>query len=506
MLSNEFFTWNRVLNIAVMDGRLPSDELRDRTLSFTFTDQSKEFDYIEWELDNSDGMLTRPEYIGVGLFVAMQLGYPDCPMAYRVFVINRMTGGVGVWGRDRASVGEAESKITFHGRNRNAPGGKTGHRGLPRTATAPRGTHGKSSGGPTKYNDKGRVAGGGGGKKGGRGGRKTYGPTLANGTIRELILDQKEPERWIPAEPNHRTSDAVRAILMRHGFTGDYAVIQDTPDTVDSVHVLDGESDGEYLQRAARSFGFDVCKMVGDAYHFHKLHWQGSRTVYADILTYGSSPDILNVTIDCDFQLPVPVSVQAKSYNPRIRAITAGDIQSDQRNSQSSMGMAWVKNLILDPAVSDAITRAEVIPALVSSKEGAEAKAEQWFTKRHMRAFQLSVDTVGNPKLLATRLVKINGTGSPFVDGAWIIGTARHTISGNDYKTSLRLTHPKKADVANNGTDFVATAGDLNSDRRNGVSSQGISRVKGFRATAEQKAAREQQWGAKAVELPKGGQ
>lgn len=491
MRPGEFFTWNRVLNIAVLDGRLPSDELRDRTLSFTFTDECKEFDHIEWQLDNTDGLLTRPEYTGVGLFVAMQLGYPDGPTASRVFVINRMTGGVGVWGRERPAVGQSESQITFYGRNRNAPGGKTGHRTLPKTARPPSTSRGGSGSGVQRYTAQGKSVGG---KKGRGGGRKTYGPTLANGTVREMLLDQKQPERWIPA---NSTSDAVRAILTRHGFTGDYAQVEDTPDEVPGVQILQGESDGEFLQRAAAQWGY-ICKLDGDTYHFHRLHWKGARSVLADVLEYGSSPDILSITIDCDFQLPVPSSVKAKSYNPRTRLVAVGDASYDASQNKSNMGIVAISQLRLDAGRDDAMTREDVIPVRASSQAAADAKAQQWFTQRHMRAFQLSVETVGNPKLLATRAVQIKGTGSPFVDGAWIIGVARHTIGGSDYKTSLRLTHPKKNEAV--GTEFWGSAGDVPYDRRSQKSAQGIYRVGGYKPTPVQKAVREQ-WGTKGVEI-----
>jgi hypothetical protein len=122
----EFNTWSRALHFKVHHGGISDEILRERTLEITYIDRAVRFDSIEWKLDNRDGLLTRPEYIALGLIVSVKIGYLDGSFPWKSFVITRLSGGVGVYGRRDPAVGDNEAVITYHGRNRNAPGGKPG--------------------------------------------------------------------------------------------------------------------------------------------------------------------------------------------------------------------------------------------------------------------------------------------------------------------------------------------------------------------------------------------
>jgi hypothetical protein len=126
MPCTDFSTWNPAFQVSVLSGVLTAEEMRVRTLRLTYVDRITEFDHIEWELNNADGELTRIENIAQGMIVRIKLGYIDGTFPWRSFIINRLHGGVGVYGKESFAVGESDSKITFYGRNRNAPGGKPG--------------------------------------------------------------------------------------------------------------------------------------------------------------------------------------------------------------------------------------------------------------------------------------------------------------------------------------------------------------------------------------------
>jgi phage protein D len=408
MRDGEFFTWSRAVNIGVVDGRIPSEEMRERTLGITYTDRVRSFDHIEWSLDNRDGKLTRPEYICTGFVVRLQLGYANGTFPWKAFIINRVSGGLGVWGRDTASVGDSEARVTFYGRNRNAAGGRSskswGRSARPAPKKPP----------------------------------KVYGATT-DITSQEMVLGGTDRPRTIYA---HTTAQAVEEIARRNGFQGSYALIEETDDWHDggALALPDGMSDGQALQMLANDWGF-IFKIDTDGLHFHSPHWPGAKFEVVDELIYGSTPDILSLSMDCDFTLPLPGKTTTKGYSYRNRAIVASNNEYDQSVGRTNMRIMF-SDLLADPAQYAALTRHETFPAVLDALPKAEKFTLQRFVKRYTRAFKVSVECVGNPKLLAGKLVRIGGTGSPFLKKPLYIAEARHTVTANEYKTQVTLTHP----------------------------------------------------------------
>jgi hypothetical protein len=413
MRAGEFFTWSRAVNIGIVDGRIPAEEMQQRTLGVTYTDRDAEFDHIEWELDNRDGMLTQPEYIALGLIVRLQLGYADGVFPWKAFIINRVRGGVGVYGRPHAAVGDNESKVTFFGRNRNAPGGRAA-RGWRKTATPP------SKKPPKSY------------------------PATIDITAQEMLLGSVDQPRAVFGDT---TAAIVEAIAARNGFQGSFALIEPTNDPLDGgmYSLKPGISDMQALQILAAERGW-VCKIDPLGLHWHSKHWAGAKHQIVDSLIYGSTPDILQLTIDCDFRLPVPNAVKAEGYSYQKRLGQTYDPPDDvlsRTAGEANLGLArldWAD----DPGRKAALTRRETISVVSDSAIKSAKVAQQHFVQRHTRAFQINLETVGNPKLLAARLLQLSGTGNPLVDRALYIKEARHLIGSNDYRTQLMLTHPPK--------------------------------------------------------------
>jgi hypothetical protein len=71
----DYRTWNPVLNLDVVSGPFSAEELRERTLRFEIRDFARRYDEIEWTLDNRDGLMTRPEFLALGLLLRVRYGY-----------------------------------------------------------------------------------------------------------------------------------------------------------------------------------------------------------------------------------------------------------------------------------------------------------------------------------------------------------------------------------------------------------------------------------------------
>jgi hypothetical protein len=440
--STEFYTWNPQLHIATVDGRLPVEEIAPRTLKMSYIDRMQNFSHIEWTLDNRDGKLTRPEFLSLGLIVRVKIGYINGATPWRAFLINRVQGGLGVWGRQRAAIGSNESTVTFYGRNRNAPGGRTA-RAWRRTADPP----------PTK-------------------GKKNY-PATSDITKHDLLLDHTDRPRLIKAE---RMSDVVAIIAKRNGFDPAFTIIEETPDCLPGCAIIpDGWSDGQFLLEEAKARGF-VFRVSHNKLYWHGPMYMGSDADVVESLTYGG-PDILRLNVDCDFQLPIPGKITGVHYDFRTRVVSAQDQNRDQANSVANI--ADIYTFLDDKDREQSLTRDVVFPVLASNKREAFSKIVNNFISQNLRAFKLVVRTVGNPKLLAGGLLDISGTGSPFADGRWLISEARHDMQGQTYETEVQLKQSPKHLAAGAGKIDVVYTQDQPRDMNENTPRVGMIWVKG---------------------------
>lgn len=412
MQPGDYFTWSRNVSVALVDGRIPAEEMRQRTLEIVYVDRDRNFDFIEWQLDNRDGKLTRPEYIGLGMIVRLRLGYVDGSFPWKAFIINRIQGGVGVYGQSKMPpVGDNESVVTYYGRNRNAPGGRQS-RPWRRTARPP-----------------------------GKRPPKVY-PATNDVTMNELLLDQGQGPRTVKAAT---TSEAVTELARRNGFQGDFALIQPTltPIPTGIVTIPGNVSDGEFILALAEREDF-IFKVDNNGLHWHSSTWKGAKFKVVDRLIYGGgTPDILELNIDADFRLPVTRTSSTKGYSYRRRVAITQEAEWDKTKGEANIGLAMT-DLFEDEARYRALTRHDVNIIIGDDLTKAQEISVKRFINRHLRAFLLNVKTVGNPRLLAARLVDIGGTGSPFADGRWYISEARHNMGESTYETELKLKQPPK--------------------------------------------------------------
>jgi len=395
MASRDFYTWNPVLHFEMLRGAPGNfdEEFKRRTLSFKYIDRAQKFDTIEWDLNNSDGLLTQPQYLALGVVVRIRLGYLGAETPWRTLIINRIRGGVGVTGSNRA-LGEKESRVTYSGRNRNAKA-------------------------PKNY----------------RKSKKIYGPTQDVTQYDRAATIEETPGRF----RTRRFSDAVKQIAEDMGYSGSYALIEDTPEGVEEVVIPVGKPIGLWLSESARRRGF-IFRIDDRGFHFHSARWgKAENQRIAREYVYGSGADILDLQIDGDFRLPIPTTVQMQGTDPMNRRAHAAGTGSAGVNIASAVlkgsldASDRIKNL----------TRSYIGHAGCATQM-ASPKATQHFIERHLQSFKIKLHLVGDPAILAGRRVRLSGTGSPLVDQVWFVDEVEHYFSGETYTTTLALKMPPK--------------------------------------------------------------
>lgn len=424
--ADKFNTWAPHFHVDVLEGTIPAAVLRERTLSLTLIDNAREYDTIEWTLLNNDGLLTRVENMALGLMVQVRIGYLDYTMNWRTFIISRMRGGVGVYGKKHPAVAEGDASITLSGRNRNAPDlkGRRGKRG----------------------SKAGRMP------KPGRSGRTYYRRSRGISTASIVQLDSAKKDGLASPTELERTirvtklSDAIREIGRCMGYSDRRMFIADTEDFVAEVIIPQGATYADFIHQQARVLGWD--SKIGSSLAFHPPRWRRDKTTAVLELTYGG-PDIIELDLDADFRLPAPRSVKTKTYNPVLRKGAVAEAQDSNSVIVDKTGQFLVidnRGRRMQGAETREVNlrRTEVSYVTGGMQNRALAKAERAFMDKHVRAMALGVTIVGNPHVVARDEVVIGGTGCQLVDGRWFVDQAQHIYNGTTYVTKLDLRPPTK--------------------------------------------------------------
>lgn len=440
MPCTEFETWNPILQVKVNQGAVLASELLTRTIRFVMVDRIKEYDHIEWEVLNHDGLFTQPATMAAGMVVSIRLGYADGTTPWKTFIINRMRGGVGVTGTQNSPMGEGDETLILYGRNRNAPGGRDHNSGW---AVRKRGAPPRPHPGKDKT-AKGKV----------RKPRPIYGPT-ADMRQMDMLLNGDNNTSGKKGKPisikAKTTSEAVRKLLVsRHGFKADQIIIEPTGDWIEKFVVPAGRSLIEHMRFLGDSWGYDLWFDLYGTIHWHTTGWKGDwRTAESDVeaFRYGGGPDILRIGIDADFELPFANDMKASAAGKTKRIVYAQNVPMDTANKKFDLGTMVVDMGLGGGSYGTAqgmnLVRAYKLPHLpVDSSPQVLETIKRKYIDQLTKGFQLSVNAVGNPKLMAGGYVSILGSGSIFMDGTWLIGECRHVFQNSDsivYGTDLKL-------------------------------------------------------------------
>ena len=426
--SPDFYTFNPQLHFDLIRG-WPlnfSDEIRRRTVRFTYTDRAMGTSNLEWHLDNRDGYLTQPEYMALGIEARVSLGYggsPDHPAIWtpwRSFIINKISGGVGVSGKGPAAIDEQDMTVVYYARNRNAKA-------------------------PSR-----RAGGGGGGRRGGmfnpvkkwapftqaRGGAKAINnmtpakfraPSTKDITSLDMMMSLVSGDRYFNVQ---HMSDAVRLIAARQGFVAPYALIEDTHDTLESGVTIDtGLTDWAFLHREAKRYGFTF-KVDAKGLHWHSVYYaDAQKGIIKRVYTYGG-PDVLKLHFLADYELPIGRSIKTTGLNPNTRMIEVGE-------SHSATGIVILDQLTAEQRANlELAYKPQPVPAAGTM---ASAKAQAMFIEQMLRKFKITLTLVGDPAAMGGDLVQLMGTGSRFFDRVWFTEEAKHDFDGSTYQTILTL-------------------------------------------------------------------
>jgi phage protein D len=430
--SPDFYTWNPQLYFELLRGWPPdfTEEVRQRTIKFTYTDRAKGTSDLEWHLNNRDGYLSMPEYMALGIFMRVRLGYggskniPAIWTPWKSFLINKASGGVGVRGKAGvAAIDEQDLTIVYYGRNRNARAQqkRAGKRGGDSWSTKP----------PPNANRTIRHhMGGAGASTTGKPGvvpRRFQAPPTKDITDLDLMMSSISADRHFNVQ---RMSDAVKIIAARHGFVGPWALVETTTDTLTSGVTIDtGLTDWAFLDKEARKYGFQF-RVDHKGLHWHSIAYANAQKgVIKRNYTYGG-PDVLKLHFLADYELPVGQQLKTTGMNPITREVVVS-------SAHSTTGVPILSDL---PVEQQQNLMLSYKPAAVpQAGEMATPEAQARFIDHMLRKFKVTLTVVGDPAVLAGELVQLNGTGSKFFDRVWFVEEAKHDFEGSTYQTILTL-------------------------------------------------------------------
>jgi len=447
-VSTGYFTWNPVLHFHLMRGGVADfdEQVRSRTTKFTLVDRALGFDTIEWQLNNDDGLLFMPEYVALGVTLGVRMGYAGSLAPWRYFVINRIKGEPGSRGTpDQAVGGRGAIHKVSRGSQGHIWGAQVTYFGRSRNARAPK----KASSGK---------------------GKKVLGPT-ADMVNLDLALMNEGPRVF----PGDTLAEAVTGFAAAHGFTGPLAQIEESNDQLDGGRLTIHESmpDGEFMKSLAAKKGW-LFYIDETGFHFHSRSWRGvSVGAHREYVVGG--PDVLKVTIDGDFRLPLPKELKTKGLDPIQRHVNEGSISSEPDTSSRyftpepdssawppraveqgsrpptrSLGEFVYKSFPLPADQIKNLVRNYVLPVSQAGTT-ASAKAVKNFSERILQKYKLTIDVVGDPIVRATNHINLSGTGTPFVDGTWYADEVKQQFSGSGgqtYVTTVTLKPIPKPVVA----------------------------------------------------------
>jgi hypothetical protein len=247
-------------------------------------------------------------------------------------------------------------------------------------------------------------------------------------------------------------SDAAREIAKRIGYPPSRIFIEDTDDSVTSIVIPAGLNYSDFMLDKKDEYGW-VFKADEKEFRFHPEHWAKERRQVKAIFNYGAGRDILSMTIDADFRLPLPNKVEAVSYSVLHRGMSVGTAVSERTALADPMASFNVlddtKRVRLPSGAGSSRSKylrrdAERFITAAGTTGRASVKAQKRFIDRNMRAMELTVQITGNPHIYGGDIVGITGTGSKLVDHNWYVSTAKHIFSGMTYVTELKLNTPPK--------------------------------------------------------------
>lgn len=272
---------------------------------------------------------------------------------------------------------------------------------------------------------------------------------------KEFVMHRKTKTRSFE---NMKRSDVAREIAREQGYTSERMFIQDTV-VVLPVITQASTTDLHLMRDLATREGFEFF-VDFDGFHFHERNL-GQKPIreFVWYMDQGSG-DVLSWDITSDLYKGKIGGVTLRGIDP----LTKGKIEgkADNQSTKGRDALAPSPELVTAVNLRDGTltTTEKAVGSEVTANTteqttaGAKRAADGLYKKSQNSAFELTLECIGDPDLVAKSVVRVSGIGS-ILSGNYYVKGITHKI-GPGYTMTLKL----RRDGKNSGT--VTTTGTVN--------------------------------------------
>jgi hypothetical protein len=399
--------WNPVLDVRALQGfpKEIGDEIRDRVLSFELKDKRHLLDEIKLTVDNSDGRLLSPAYLGLGMSFKVAYGYPGL-MAVRAMQCRKINGAarVGGLGINSGPNTAAGGSLTLILKSR------IWDMNFERAVSAQEGS-------------------------------------LAE---REDLLIN-----------NSTVPDVVREIARRHGYRDSNLFVEDFNDEpiLEESSIPSKYSSAEWISEQAQRRGWTFAiDEVG--FHFHSSSYAPATEAggVEDLSWFNGDPDVIKWNIKGDLNIPQGLQKAGIENENKVHKTegASGPAVTTLKNVGSGVTLGYDRPFVDEDILEGEANMSYEIPTVTKgkmsptvalnlgspTKQSAEKSA--LFFENSAKRWKLQMQLVGNPKVSARKKIFLRNFG-PLIDGSWIVRECTHSIKPNQvYITELEAVRDEK--------------------------------------------------------------
>lgn len=236
---------------------------------------------------------------------------------------------------------------------------------------------------------------------------------------------------------NQTRSQIVLQIAKENGYEGNFADIQDTSETIDTVNQT-GETDAGLVRRLAGREGFEFFVDDGGL-HFHERRLNGAPV---KVYTWNADPDqgdVISLNVESDLVRRAG-KVTVKGRDP----LTRTTISSSANSASVSRATLGETIEVVDPetgatALEQRNATESVRPTSAATTACAGQEADARFKAAERETIKLAMTVVGDPIARAKTIIELRGV-SALLAGKYYVTSIKHTVSSSGYTCEHRLT------------------------------------------------------------------
>jgi len=219
---------------------------------------------------------------------------------------------------------------------------------------------------------------------------------------------------------NTTISAVVAEIARRNGFSNGTTFVEDTEQVHDTIAMMVGESEAQFLHRLARmekNFHFSISDK---GFHFGSERLEDP----LETITFFQGPDVISFEVEGDFTLPNPDSLVAS------RPTVGGAI--DKASGKTGAGLVSRAG----PATAERTRNLAAFDEVLGPpSRTADKTAIRRLESAAFNTWKLKLTVVGNPRLFVRTTLNLVNFG-PLIDGLWFIRKVQHKIESG-YQTTI---------------------------------------------------------------------